>query len=225
MLMFLTHMDVVRANLFSINPRQKMTPTIVCFFFFCFVFFFTVKLDPINSFASITAEARHMYLKLYCCGFMKLQRQLCDGNADANADDLDDYKYLFLYLCCCCCLFFFCFFFCFVLVFFCFFFHKELMGHIMRNPVFVICEQQRRRLACASTQSDQRLCCSLLDSNEIYSSKLYSSIGTYLQPVSLRKASYLYMYICLSLSLERCYTDSVYLCTGVDVDFFCDKSF
>ena len=34
------------------------------------------------------------------CGFIKLQRQLCDGNADANADDRDDYKYLFLYLCC-----------------------------------------------------------------------------------------------------------------------------
>ena len=30
------------------------------------------------------------------------------------------------------------------------------MGHIMRKPVFVICEQQ-----CASTQSDQRLCYSL----------------------------------------------------------------
>ena len=36
-----------------------------------------------------------------------------------------------------------------------------------------------------------------LDSNEIYSSKLYSSIGTYIQPVSL-KASYRYMYKCLS---------------------------
>ena len=27
---------------------------------------------------------------------------------------------------------------------------------------YVICEQQRRRSACASAQSDQRLCCSLL---------------------------------------------------------------
>ena len=35
------------------------------------------------------------------------------------------------------------------------------MGHIMRKPVFGICKQQRRRSACASTQSDQRLCCSL----------------------------------------------------------------
>ena len=35
------------------------------------------------------------------------------------------------------------------------------IGHIMRKSVFVICEQQRRRSACASTQSDQRLCCSL----------------------------------------------------------------
>ena len=31
----------------------------------------------------------------------------------------------------------------------------------MRKPVYAICEQQRRRLACASVQSDQRLCCSL----------------------------------------------------------------
>ena len=31
----------------------------------------------------------------------------------------------------------------------------------MRKPVNVICEQQRRRSACASRQSDQRLCCSL----------------------------------------------------------------
>ena len=35
---FLTHTDGVRANLFSINPRQKMTPTMVnqqlLFFFF-----------------------------------------------------------------------------------------------------------------------------------------------------------------------------------------------
>ena len=29
MVPFLTHIDGVRANLFSINPRQKMTPTMV----------------------------------------------------------------------------------------------------------------------------------------------------------------------------------------------------
>ena len=29
----------------------------------------------------------------------------------------------------------------------------------MRKPVYAICEQQRRRSACASAQSDQRLCC------------------------------------------------------------------
>ena len=32
----------------------------------------------------------------------------------------------------------------------------------MRKPVYVLCEQQRRRSACASAQFDQRLCCSLL---------------------------------------------------------------
>ena len=32
------------------------------------------------------------------------------------------------------------------------------MSHVMRNPFFVICQQQRRRSVCASAQSDQRLC-------------------------------------------------------------------
>ena len=35
------------------------------------------------------------------------------------------------------------------------------LSHIMRKPVNAICEQQRRRSACASVQSDQCLCCSL----------------------------------------------------------------
>ena len=34
--------------------------------------------------------------------------------------------------------------------------------YVMRKPAFAICEQQRRRSACASVQSDQRLCYSLL---------------------------------------------------------------
>ena len=54
MVPFLTHIDGVRANLFfifSINPRQKMTPTMVnqqlfvclffCFFCCCFCFSFS----------------------------------------------------------------------------------------------------------------------------------------------------------------------------------------
>ena len=51
MLPFLTHIDGVRANLFSINTRQKMAPTMVnqefvvfgfilFYFFFYFLFFF-----------------------------------------------------------------------------------------------------------------------------------------------------------------------------------------
>ena len=32
------------------------------------------------------------------------------------------------------------------------------MSHVMRKPVFAICAQQRRRSACASAQSDKRLC-------------------------------------------------------------------
>ena len=36
------------------------------------------------------------------------------------------------------------------------------MSHIMRKPVLAICEKQRCRSDCASAQSDQHLCCSLL---------------------------------------------------------------
>ena len=43
------------------------------------------------------------------------------------------------------------------------------MSHIMRKPVFAICEQQRRRSDCASAQSDQHLCCSLLRIMTAYS--------------------------------------------------------
>ena len=34
----------------------------------------------------------------------------------------------------------------------------ELVSQVIRNPVYVIYEQQRRRSACAFAQSDQRLC-------------------------------------------------------------------
>ena len=40
-------------------------------------------------------------------------------------------------------------------------FKSSYMSHFMIKPVSVRCEQQRRRSACASTQSDKRLCCSL----------------------------------------------------------------
>ena len=35
------------------------------------------------------------------------------------------------------------------------------LSHVMRKPVFAICEQQRRKLACTSAQSGQRLWYSL----------------------------------------------------------------
>ena len=38
---------------------------------------------------------------------------------------------------------------------------QKYMSHVMRKPVYAICEQQRRRSACASPQSDQHPCCSL----------------------------------------------------------------
>ena len=40
-------------------------------------------------------------------------------------------------------------------------FVMHYLSPIMRKPVFATCEQQRRRSACASTQSDQHLCYSL----------------------------------------------------------------
>ena len=37
--------------------------------------------------------------------------------------------------------------------------YNHYLSHVMRKPVYAICKQQRRRLACAYAQSDQRLCC------------------------------------------------------------------
>ena len=38
----------------------------------------------------------------------------------------------------------------------------------MRKPAYAICEQQRRKSACASAQTDQHICCSLPRSYNIY---------------------------------------------------------
>ena len=42
--------------------------------------------------------------------------------------------------------------------------HRDVcqVSHVMTKPAFAICEQQRHRSACASAQSDHRLCCLLL---------------------------------------------------------------
>ena len=50
------------------------------------------------------------------------------------------------------------------------------MSHVMRKPAFTICEQQSRRSACASAQSDQLLCfpCPLFSISEISSLYLAS---------------------------------------------------
>ena len=92
------------------------------------------------------------------------------------------------------------------------------MGHIMRQSVFVICEQQRRRSACASTQSDHRLCCSLPGYyiTRFYSSKLYSLIVSNLPVFGKR----LIVNKSKFHAAGRVYTDSVslYRC-------FCDKPF
>ena len=105
-----------------------------------------------------------------------------DGvRAKSSAKNDPDYgkSTVVVVFCCCCCFFFFFLFFFFLFLGF-FFFTVKLdatnsfpsntagirpsylkMGGIMRKPVFVICEQQKRRSACASTQSDQGICCSL----------------------------------------------------------------
>ena len=38
------------------------------------------------------------------------------------------------------------------------------LSHVLRKPVYVICEQQRRRSACASPQSDHAFVVCCLDS-------------------------------------------------------------
>ena len=46
-----------------------------------------------------------------------------------------------------------------------------ILSHVMRKPVFAVCEQQRCRSACASVQFDQWLCYSLL--RKFYTSSFY----------------------------------------------------
>ena len=40
--------------------------------------------------------------------------------------------------------------------------YNHYLSHVMRKPVYAICEQQRRRSARDSAQSDQRLCCCII---------------------------------------------------------------
>ena len=58
------------------------------------------------------------------------------------------------------------------------------MGLDVRNPVLGACEQQMRRAACASTQSDQNLCHSYLES--IISKHATQLISTINRPVYCR---------------------------------------
>ena len=48
---------------------------------------------------------------------------------------------------------------------------ENIWARSWENESYAICEQQRRRTACASAQSDQRLCCSLPRQND--TSSLY----------------------------------------------------
>ena len=40
--------------------------------------------------------------------------------------------------------------------------YNHYLSHVMRKHVYAICKQQRFRSACASAQSDQRLCCCII---------------------------------------------------------------
>ena len=72
----------------------------------------------------------------------------------------------------------------------------------MKKPVFAICEQQRRRSACASSQCDQHLCFSLdsiiplvsihkISSLHLASVAAHSKIVARLPDSKLPKASFL----------------------------------
>ena len=47
------------------------------------------------------------------------------------------------------------------------------------NESYVICEQQRRRSACASVQSDQRRCCSLLYNISRFYSRNFKTLASF----------------------------------------------
>ena len=86
------------------------------------------------------------------------------------------------------------------------------MGHIMRKPVLSYVNNKGADQPAHPRSLISAFVVRCLDGNEILQLKSILAHTLYLQPVSLRKASYRYMYICLSLSFtlqERCYTDSV----------------
>ena len=93
---------------------------------------FAVSLKP----ASCTITRNKAYITLYSCPTMglpvKLQRML-------RASESVQTKHWQPKNCC----------------------YYPYMSHIMRKPVYAICEQQSHKSACTSVQSDQHLCCSL----------------------------------------------------------------
>ena len=51
---------------------------------------------------------------------------------------------------------------------------QDIRARSCKNVSYAICEQQRCRSACASAQSDQHLCCSLLKQYDIYTCYIQS---------------------------------------------------
>ena len=58
--------------------------------------------------------------------------------------------------------------------------YRYHLCHGMRNPAYAICEQQSRRSACSSAQSDERLRCRLPRWHNTYSCYTRNSNGMFL---------------------------------------------
>ena len=64
---------------------------------------------------------------------------------------------------------------------------RRYLSHVMRKSALAICEQQSCRSACASAQSDQHLCCSLLRSYNTSSFYIRKDILQLCVAICLRK--------------------------------------
>ena len=84
------------------------------------------------------------------------------------------------------------------------------MGLVATKPDYVACEQQKCRPACASAQTDQRLCCSL--------SGKYNGKACYMQNINI-PASLVAQQVGFSLTLSQtpntCFLATRHLSIGI----------
>ena len=103
------------------------------------------------------------------------------------------------------------------------------MGHIMRKPVFCHMWTTKAQISLhIHVVWSAPLLFATWIVTRFYSSKQYSSIGTYTVSPTCQFAEsvFRYMYICLSVSFtlqERCYTDCVSLCRFFVINRFDKK--